>query len=189
MWRYKFLNLPRDLTLFTWSKGHVVLKVGASQDKSEPYLVRCPWVFYKWKYNRFNLWRDLTRPPHWGVVQIYRWEFFAVCHDLDKFGDHKHYESGNMFLICHLTSPAHYVTLWVKASHGESPSCDVGGYWLCESRDIKYFICHVIFLQNHMIEGSCNSMSGNSSLHVTTLPSLVAINIVIVEVFLLCHVI
>ena len=37
-----------------------------------------------------------------------------------------------------------------------------------------------------MIEVSCNIMSGNSS--VTTLPSLVAIDVVVVKMFLFCYV-
>ena len=37
-----------------------------------------------------------------------------------------------------------------------------------------------------MIEVSCNIMSGNSS--VTTLPSLVAIGVVVVKMFLFCYV-
>ena len=53
-----------------YSKGHMALKVGASHSNSAPYLVLCPCVFCKWKYNRFTLRRDLTRPPHWGVMPI-----------------------------------------------------------------------------------------------------------------------
>ena len=54
--------------------------------------------------------------------------------------------------------------------------------------DIKHFICHVI-LQNHVIEGSCNFMNGSSSMYVTILPSLLAIGIVVLEIFLVCHVV
>ena len=36
--------------------------------------------------------------------------------------------------------------------------------------------------QNHMIEGSNKFMSGSSSWYVTTLPSLIAIGIVLVEI-------
>lgn len=51
-----------------------------------------------------------------------------------------------------------------------------GAHWLSSSGDI------VLTSQNHKKEGSCNFMSGNfSSLYVTTLPRLVAINIVVVE--------
>ena len=44
-----FYKLPRDLTLVTWSKNFVALRVGASHSKSAPSLVWCPWIFYKWK--------------------------------------------------------------------------------------------------------------------------------------------
>ena len=44
-------------------------------------------------------------------------------------------------------------------------------------------------LRNHMIEGSNNFIKGNSSRYVTTLTSLVAIGKVLVEMFLVCHLI
>ena len=79
-----------------------------------------------------------------------------------------------MYLICQVTSHDHFIertNLWVGAP------CD----WSIASRDIKYLICHMTS-QNHVILGSSNFMSGRSSLHVTTLPSLVAIGIVVVEI-------
>ena len=55
------------------------------------------------------------------------------------------------------------------------------------SGDIKYLICHVTS-ENEMIEGPCNFIISESfSWYVTTLPSLVAIDIVAVEMFLVCH--
>ena len=56
-------------------------------------LVWFPWVFCKWRYNVFNLSRDLARPPHSGVMQIYRWKFFAVYYHVSKFDDHRHCDS------------------------------------------------------------------------------------------------
>ena len=66
-------------------------------------------------------------------MQISGWESLAVCHHPDKFDDHGHCESGNMFLVCHVTSPDYmfkwlYVTLWVEAFYGKSPPCQVGSY-------------------------------------------------------------
>ena len=43
-----------------------------------------------------------------------------------------------------------------------------------------YLICQLA-PQDHMIEGSCNFMTGNCSFYATTLPSLLAIGIVIAE--------
>ena len=87
-----------------------------------------------------------------------------------------------MFLICHVTSRDHIFKglcyFMGGAFHGKSPPCHVGSYWSCASGDIRYLICHVTS-KNHMVEGSCNFMSGNFSLYVTTLPSLVAIGIMI----------
>ena len=72
-----------------------------------------------------------------------------------------------MFLFCHVNSPDHtfkelYVTLRVETFHGKLLPCQVCGYWLCTSGDIKYLICHKTS-RNHVIEGSCNCMCGNSS--------------------------
>ena len=63
-----------------------------------------------------------------------------------------------------------YVTLWY-----------VGG-------ETKCFICHMTST-NRLVKGSCNFMIRNSSLYVTTLPSLVTIGFVIVEMYLVCYVI
>ena len=49
------------------------------------------------------------------------------------------------------------------------------------SGNIKYLTFHVT-LQNHVIEGSTNFMSGSSSWYITTLPSLVVIGIVVREI-------
>ena len=63
-------------------------------------------------------------------------------------------------------------------------------YWFSSSGDVKHLTCHVN-LQNHdhVIEGSSNFMSWSFSLCITTLLSLVVIGIVIVEIFLVCHLI
>ena len=42
------------------------------------------------------------------MIQIYGWEFLAVCNQPDKSCDPKHCDSGDiMFLICHVTSCEH----------------------------------------------------------------------------------
>ena len=50
------------------------------------------------------------------------------------------------------------------------------GHWSSAIKDIRHLTCH-LNLQNHMIEGSSNFISGISP----TLPTLVAIGIVLVE--------
>ena len=41
-------------------------------------------------------------------MPIYGWELLAVCHHPDKFGDQRHFDSGDiMNLICQLTSLDH----------------------------------------------------------------------------------
>ena len=63
----------------------------------------------------------------------------------------------------------------------------IEGHWSSASEYIKYLICPVTS-KNHVIEGSNNFMSGSSSWYITTLPNLVAIGIVKLEI-LVCHVI
>ena len=52
---------------------------------------------------------------------------------------------------------------------------------LCNSRDITDLIFHVT-LYHHVIKEPCDLMEGNSSLYKPTLPSLVAIGIVVVDI-------
>ena len=56
-----------------------------------------------------------------------------------------------------------------------------GGHWSSRKVDISYSICHVTS-QDLIIKGSCNFMDGSSSLNVTSVPILVAIGIVVVEI-------
>ena len=67
-------------------------------------------------------------------------ELLKVCHHLGKSCEHKHYDSEDMFLICHMTS------------------------------------------RKHMFQGLCEFRGGIPSLRVTTVPSLVAIGLVQVEI-------
>ena len=56
---------------------------------------------------------------------LYEWEFLIVCPYSAKFGDHRHYGSGDlMFLIRHVTSRERvFQELSVEASHGKSTPC------------------------------------------------------------------
>ena len=85
-------------------RDHMTLRVGPSHVKWAPWLVWCPWVFCKWRYNVFNLLHDLTRPLHWGVLQIHGWELLVLHYYPDRYGDQRHCDCGDMFLICHVTS-------------------------------------------------------------------------------------
>ena len=40
-------------------------------------------------------------------MQIYGWELLAACDHPDRSCSHKHCDSGDMFLICHVTSHKH----------------------------------------------------------------------------------
>ena len=52
------------------------------------------------------------------------------------------------------------VTLWLEASHSESPPCQVWCNRPCDRRNVKDLICHVT-LQDHMIEGHFDFMEGS----------------------------
>ena len=54
------------------------------------------------------------------------------------------------------------------------------GHWSSASGDIKYLTCHMT-LQNHVIDGSSNFINGSSSGYITTLPSLMAIAMLVVK--------
>ena len=87
------------------------------------------------------------------------------------------------FLICHVTSREHIFKGLYKFIAGRFLMVShhlamFGGHWSSASGDIKYLKYHVT-LQNHVIEGLSNVMSGNSSWYITTLPILVAIDIVV----------
>ena len=56
-----------------------------------------------------------------------------------------------------------------------------GDHRSCVSRDITNLIIHVT-LQEHIIKGPCDFVKGSSSVHISTLPSLVAIGIVLVDI-------
>ena len=55
-----------------------------------------------------------------------------------------------------------------------------GDHWFSASGNIKYLIFHLTS-QNDLIEGSCKFMNETSLLYITTVPSLVAIDIVVIE--------
>ena len=132
-------------------RSYCFLRVVVFHSKLARYLVRCTLVFCKLRYNRFNLWYDLTRPSHWGAMWIW-WEFLVVCSSCGVTASILKVE------ICFQIVTWFYmtlylkghITLYVEASHGKSPTWHVAGYWFCASGYIKYWICHMT-LQNHMI--------------------------------------
>ena len=84
------------------------------------------WVFCRWRNNVFNLSRDLTRPPQWGVFQINGWAVLMYYHHSDKYGDQRDCDSGDLFLICHVTSQDCMFKGFYKfmeVPQGKSPPC------------------------------------------------------------------
>ena len=101
----KFFKLSHYLILVTWSKRHEALRVGASRGNSLSFLVWYPRVFCKQTCNVFDLSRDHIRPLRWRTMQIYGWELSTVYHHFEKFGEHRHGNSGDKnFLVCCVTT-------------------------------------------------------------------------------------
>ena len=88
---------------------------------------RRQFTFYHWvpRYMEKIASGDLKTRSHWGVVQIYQWELLAVCPHPEKFSDHRHCDSGDVFNLPRDTCLKGYVKLWVKSPHGKSPPCHV----------------------------------------------------------------
>ena len=66
-----------------------------------------------------------------------------------------------------------------ETSQGQSLPCHV--FWQLVKYKWRCITCHMTS-QNHVSEGSSNFMSGSFSWYATTLPSLVAIGIVLVGI-------
>ena len=84
----------------SWSKGHVVLRVGASHLNSAPCLVWCPLFFCKWRYNAFHLSRGLKRSCDLRTMWIYKKKSFKLRYHpatvKSLFCGHRHYGSGEV---------------------------------------------------------------------------------------------
>ena len=127
------IELSRDLTLATWSKDHVALRVAASDDKSALCLVCCSWDFCKSIYNAFDFAGHLTRPPHWNVMGIYERQLLVACHHPDKLGDHSHCDRGDIMFL------KGYMNLWVEAPYGKSQEYHIWcGHLSGASGDAKF---------------------------------------------------
>ena len=90
-----------------------------------------------------------------------------------------------MFLIYHVTSRDNLFkglcfmcVILVIISHHLAKFC---GLRPCSSRDITGLIFHVT-LQDHMAIELCDFMKGSSSLHISTMSSLVVAGIAMVDV-------
>ena len=105
-----FLNLSRDLTLVTRSMGQVLSReIKASQHLTQ-FVYQ--YVICKWRYNELKLSHDLSRPSYLIFMWLYGWELVMVCHQLAKFGDHRHYDSGDLnFSFFHVNS-RNYLFRW-----------------------------------------------------------------------------
>ena len=74
-----------------------------------------------------------------------------------------------------------YVTLWVESSHNKATFTTFSGHRPCCKRHIADLLFHAT-LQNHVINRPCGFMKARSSFYIPSLPSLVAISIMLVEI-------
>ena len=119
----------------------------------------------------------------------YGWKSLTVSHHLAMFNGQKPCGSRDKtYLICHLTACGMSLLYAWKHVIVAHHLAKFDGHRPCGRRNM-YLICHVP-LQDHVIKGSCDFMEGHSSLYVITLPNLVAIVAVVVEIQhnLICHV-
>ena len=121
------------------------------------------------------------------------WELLTVCHHHGKSCEHRHCNGGIMvFLICHVASCEHVYRLCEFI--GWKPLIDshhlpiFGGHLCNASGNLNYLICRATS-QNHMTEGPGNYLIRSSLCYFTPLGSLVAIDIVVVGMFLISHLI
>ena len=139
-----------------------------------------------WRYISFILSRDFTRPRYQSIIWLSGLEPLKISHHLTKFGGHRHCGSGDIVLFCHAISQDH----GIKQSYDfidRSPSKQVTilQFGFCSysgSGVVMILVSHVVS-QGHLIKGSCDFMSGSTSCSVITLPSLVALGIVVVEMW------
>ena len=80
---------------------------------------------WQWKYNGISLTQDLTNRLDQGVVWLDRWRPLMASHYHAKFGGHKHWCSGDMFLVI---AEEESICLFESAIT----------YW-----SLKYMACHV----------------------------------------------
>ena len=57
-------------------------------------------------------------------MRVYGWQLLPLCHHPDKFCEHRHSDSGDMFLICHMISHNHMFKGFCEFKGG-SPSQQV----------------------------------------------------------------
>ena len=91
-----------------------------------------------------------------------------------------------MHLICLVTAQNKRATWFYgrKFSIVSHFPAKFGGLRNCCIGDLTVLVFHVI-LKDHVIKWLCDFMEGDLSLHVTTLPSLVAMSIALVEMYFL----
>ena len=80
---------------------------------------------WQWKYNGLSLAQDLTNRLDQGVVWLDRWRPLMTSHYHAKFDGHKHWRSGDMFLVI---AEEESICLFESAIT----------YW-----SLKYMACHV----------------------------------------------
>ena len=58
-----------------------------------------PYKVWWWRYNSFGLPHDVARPRYQRAMWLNGWEPLMASHHPAKFGGHRHYGNGDMFLV------------------------------------------------------------------------------------------
>ena len=142
--------------------GYVALWMGASHTKS-----------------LLSLSRDFTQSRDQRIVWHYGWVFLIISYHSVKFSGHQPCVRGDiLFLICHVTSCCHRVMwhYWWVPLNISLHSAKSGGHRHCARREILFFVC-LVTSRDFVARESCDTMGEFPSLLVTTLQSLVIIDL------------
>ena len=93
----------------TWLKGQVTITIGAPQNKLPPFQ-------FRWS-------RDLARPRDQSFIWFYGREPLMASYHLAKFGGHRYFGVGDMFLVV----------------EGQDSTCR---YIQCYCLPLKHIACH-----------------------------------------------
>ena len=117
--------------------------------------------------------RDFAKPRDQSVIWLCCLEPLKISQHFTKFSGHRHCGSRDKTVV------------WLYGYEPIKAGCQhvkFGGYSYSGIRVIMVLACHLIS-QDHLIKRPRYFMGGSPSWKVTTLPSLVAMSIVVVEIW------
>ena len=97
------------------------------------------------------------------ILWLCGWEFLTLNHHTVNFDGSRH---------CNIQDKMVLISSLICKFDDHSP---------CDGSDLTHLICHLI-LKGNFVKRSCDFFEGISSLYLTTLPNLVAVVIMVVEI-------